>query len=132
MLSEAEMDVIRATLKELKGAARVWDVLSQERLTNRGSEELRQLYYQQGYGAAASGSWRKVGEKSTMGELTPLVPLRPNPVTKALSLRSGIVSSVKSSDKLLTEPVVHDLALVSFLIAIDLCLFGVLCKVAEG
>lgn len=34
-LSEAELEVIRATLKELKGAARVWDVLALERLTHR-------------------------------------------------------------------------------------------------
>lgn len=68
-LSEAEMDVIRQTLKELKGAARVWDVLSQEKLTDRSSEDLRTLYYQQGYGAAARGSWRKIGEQSSfMGD----------------------------------------------------------------
>ncbi len=67
-LSEAEMDTIRQTLKDLKGAGRVWDVLSQEKLTDRSSEDLRSLYYQQGYGAAASGSWRKTGESSKLGE----------------------------------------------------------------
>ena len=65
-LSEAEMNTIRETIKELKGAARVWDVLSQEKLTHRSSEDLRTLYYQQGYGAAAGGNWRKIGEQSSL------------------------------------------------------------------
>ena len=69
-LTEAEMNIIRQTLKELKGAGKVWDVLSQERITYRTSEELRALYYQQGYGASGSGQWRKNGEKpNMMGEL---------------------------------------------------------------
>ena len=68
-LTEAELDVVRATLKELKGAARVWDVLSLEHLTNRSAEEIRRLYYQQGYGAAASGSWRSQGATPRNGEL---------------------------------------------------------------
>ena len=63
-LTEAEMSTIRETIKELRGAARVWDVLSQEKLTNRSSEDLRTLYYQQGYGATAGGSWRRLGEQS--------------------------------------------------------------------
>ena len=67
-LTEAELDVVRATLKELRGAGRVWDVLALEKLTNRSAEEIRRLYYQQGYGAAASGSWRPQGEKPRNGE----------------------------------------------------------------
>jgi len=46
----------------------VWDVLSLERLTHRSAEELRRLYYQQGYGASASGGWRAQGAKPRNGE----------------------------------------------------------------
>lgn len=74
-LSEGEMNIIRQTLKELKGAARVWDVLSQERITHRTSKELRELYYQQGYGAAGLGVWRKTGQNVTQGENPPALPI---------------------------------------------------------
>lgn len=67
-LTAAELDVVREAIKDRNGGADVWDVLAETRLPHRRAEELRQLYWQQGY--KAGRRWR-TGAESAPGTLPP-------------------------------------------------------------
>lgn len=57
-LSNDEMEAVRQAIRAHKGSDRVWDLLAAGQMRNRSAEEIKALYWQQGYGAKQG--WRAV------------------------------------------------------------------------